>query len=121
MQAEIIAVGTELLLGHTINSDAAHVARALAELGIDVFGSCVVGDNAGRLEKALRDGLRENDLLVTTGGLGPTDDDLTRETVARVTGAPLGLVAPGYAADLLLTDPATWTVGEVWCAGRKLR
>ena len=89
MQAEIIAVGTELLLGHTINSDAAHVARALAELGIDVFGSCVVGDNAGRLEKALRDGLRENDLLVTTGGLGPTDDDLTRETVARVTGAPL--------------------------------
>lgn len=89
MQAEIIAVGTELLLGHTINSDAAHVARALAELGIDVFGSCVVGDNAERLEKALRDGLRENDILVTTGGLGPTDDDLTRETVARVTGAPL--------------------------------
>lgn len=89
MQAEIIAVGTELLLGHTINTDAAHVARALAELGIDVFGSRVVGDNAERLEKALRDGLRENDMLVTTGGLGPTDDDLTRETVARVAGAPL--------------------------------
>ncbi|WP_299394238.1 competence/damage-inducible protein A [uncultured Desulfovibrio sp.] len=89
MQAEIIAVGTELLLGHTVNSDAAHVARALAELGIDVFGSCVVGDNAARLERALRDGLRENDLIVTTGGLGPTDDDLTRETVARVAGVPL--------------------------------
>lgn len=89
MQAEIIAVGTELLLGHTINSDAAHVARALAELGINVFGSCVVGDNAARLEKVLREGLRQSDLLVTTGGLGPTDDDLTKETVARVAGVPL--------------------------------
>lgn len=89
MKAEIIAVGTELLLGHTINSDAAHVARMLAELGIDVFGSCVVGDNAERLEKALREGLRQSDILVTTGGLGPTDDDLTKETVARVAGTPL--------------------------------
>ncbi len=89
MKAEIIAVGTELLLGHTINSDAAHVARMLAELGIDVFGSCVVGDNAERLERALREGLRQSDILVTTGGLGPTDDDLIKETVARVAGTPL--------------------------------
>lgn len=89
MQAEIIAVGTELLLGHTINSDAAHVGRELSALGIDVFHSCVVGDNPQRLEEALREGLARSDLVITTGGLGPTEDDLTKETIAAVLEMPL--------------------------------
>ncbi|WP_022656516.1 competence/damage-inducible protein A [uncultured Desulfovibrio sp.] len=89
MKAEIISVGTELLLGHTINTDATHVARELSALGVDLLRAHVVGDNAGRLEDAMREALTRSDLVITTGGLGPTDDDLTKETVARVTGAPL--------------------------------
>ena len=89
MQAEIIAVGTELLLGHTVNSDAAHVGRELSALGIDVLHSCVVGDNPGRLEEALREALTRSDLVITTGGLGPTEDDLTKETIAAVLEMPL--------------------------------
>lgn len=89
MKAEIISVGTELLLGHTINSDAAHVARELAALGIDLLQVHTVGDNPQRLEKALRESLARSEIIITTGGLGPTEDDLTKETVARVTGAPL--------------------------------
>lgn len=89
MKAEIISVGTELLLGHTINTDAAHVARALSSLGIDLHHACVVGDNAARLEECLRAALQHSDLVITTGGLGPTNDDLTKETVARVLGLPL--------------------------------
>lgn len=89
MKAEIISVGTELLLGHTINSDAAHVARELAAFGLDLEHVQTVGDNAGRLEAALREALARSSLVVCTGGLGPTDDDLTKETVARVAGLPL--------------------------------
>ena len=89
MKAEIISVGTELLLGHTINTDAAHVARALSSLGIDLHHACVVGDNAARLEACLHAALQRSDLVITTGGLGPTGDDLTKETVARVLGLPL--------------------------------
>lgn len=89
MKAEIIAVGTELLLGHTVNTDAAHVARALSGLGADLHHACVVGDNAARLEECLRAALQRSDWVITTGGLGPTNDDLTKETVARVLGLPL--------------------------------
>ena len=89
MKAEIISVGTELLLGHTVNSDAAHVARELAAFGFDLEHVQMVGDNAGRLEGALREALARSSLVVCTGGLGPTDDDLTKETVARVAGLPL--------------------------------
>lgn len=89
MKAEIISVGTELLLGHTVNTDAAHVARELAAFGIDLEHVQTVGDNASRLEAALREALSRCSLVVCTGGLGPTDDDLTKETVARVAGRPL--------------------------------
>ena len=85
----------ELLLGHTINTDAAHVARALSSLGIDLHHACVVGDNAARLEECLRAALQRSDLVITTGGLGPTNDDLTKETVARVLGLPLDGPANG--------------------------
>ncbi len=89
MRAEIISVGTELLLGHTINTDATHVARALSALGMDLLQVHTVGDNGGRLESALREALGRAQIIITTGGLGPTDDDMTKETVARVTECPL--------------------------------
>ena len=89
MRAEIISVGTELLLGHTVNTDAAHVSRALSALGLDLLQVHTVGDNGGRLESALREALGRAQIIITTGGLGPTDDDMTKETVAQVTGCPL--------------------------------
>ena len=91
MKAEIISVGTELLLGQVINTDASYVARALSELGIDMMFSCTVGDNNGRLKEALTRALERSDLVITTGGLGPTEDDLTKETIAECAGAPLVL------------------------------
>lgn len=89
--AEILAVGTELLLGHTINTDAALVARELNSLGISVLYSTVVGDNPQRLADAMGTALKRSDLVVTTGGLGPTGDDLTKETVAAAAGRRLVL------------------------------
>ncbi len=80
--AEILCVGTELLLGDIINTNAAFIARKLASLGIGVYHQGVVGDNPGRLEKALSEALSRADLVVMSGGLGPTYDDLTKETVA---------------------------------------
>ena len=82
MQAEVLSVGTELLLGQTVNTDTTIVAKALSALGIDLLYAAVVGDNVGRLEKAVYDALDRSDILITTGGLGPTGDDLTKETVA---------------------------------------
>ena len=89
MKAEIISVGTELLLGHTVNTDATHVARELSALGLDLLQVHTVGDNPQRLEKALREALERAEVVITTGGLGPTEDDLTKETVAHVAKAPL--------------------------------
>lgn len=88
-RAEIISVGTELLLGHTVNTDAAWLARSLSALGIDLLHCSVVGDNPERLEAALVQALARSELVITTGGLGPTDDDLTKAVVARVVGRPL--------------------------------
>ena len=79
MQAEVLSVGTELLLGQTVNTDTTIVAKALSALGIDLLYAAVVGDNVGRLEKAVYDALDRSDILITTGGLGPTGDDLTKE------------------------------------------
>lgn len=89
MNAEIISVGTELLLGQTVNTDATIVARALSDLGINMMYACTVGDNEDRLKQALQLALERSDLVITTGGLGPTKDDLTKETIAAVAGKPL--------------------------------
>ena len=91
MHAEIISVGTELLLGHTVNTDTTFVARELSTLGIDLLYACTVGDNPERLRTALQDALSRSDVVITTGGLGPTGDDLTKETIAEVAGVPLVL------------------------------
>ncbi len=89
MQAELIAVGTELLLGHTIDTDSAYASRELAASGIDVLRRFTVGDNPARLEETLRLALSRSDLVVLIGGLGPTKDDLTKEIAARVCGKQL--------------------------------
>ena len=91
MNAEIISVGTELLLGHTVNTDASFVARELSAIGVDLLFSCTVGDNVGRLRDALNTALSRSDIVITTGGLGPTEDDLTKETIAEAAGLPLVL------------------------------
>ncbi len=89
MKAEILCVGTELLLGDIVNTNAAYIARELANLGIDVFYQSVVGDNDGRLKGSLDLAFSRADIVVLTGGLGPTYDDLTKETVAQYFGAPM--------------------------------
>lgn len=89
LRAEIISVGTELLLGHTVNRDAAIVARMLAELGINLHNAQTVGDNPVRLAEALELAASRSEIIITTGGLGPTDDDLTKSTVAAFAGVDL--------------------------------
>lgn len=89
MRAEIISVGTELLMGDVINTDAAFIARQLPKYGIDLYHQITVGDNPGRLTEALEIALSRADLVFATGGLGPTPDDLTKETVAQVCKLPM--------------------------------
>lgn len=86
MTAEILCVGTELLLGDIVNTNAAYIARELARIGIDLYHQTVVGDNPERLKRALNNAFERADLVVTTGGLGPTFDDVTKETVAAYFG-----------------------------------
>lgn len=82
--AEIIAVGSELLLGQICNSNAQFLSKQLAELGVDVYYHTVVGDNPSRLMDAIKTAKQRSNLLIFTGGLGPTKDDLTKETIAKV-------------------------------------
>ena len=89
MKCEIIAVGTELLLGNIVNSNARYLSEKLAELGIDVHYHITVGDNIGRLKEAIETSLKRSDMIITTGGLGPTDDDLTKDGVAEALGLKL--------------------------------
>ena len=89
MRCEIIAVGTELLMGQTTNTNARDIARELSSLGVGVYYQAVVGDNEERLADVFRLALSRADLIILTGGLGPTEDDITRETVAKVLELPL--------------------------------
>lgn len=89
--AEIISVGTELLLGEIVDTNAAFLSRCFADLGVDVYHRSTVGDNRVRLGAALRQALGRSDIVTLSGGLGPTEDDLTREVVAEVTGRPIVL------------------------------
>lgn len=88
---EIISVGTELLLGNIVNTDAQMLSRKLSELGLNVFYHTVVGDNPGRLKQAVAIAKDRADIIVTTGGLGPTCDDLTKQTLAEAFGRKLVL------------------------------
>ena len=89
MNAELISVGTEILLGQIVNTNAAWLAQRLATFGVNVYRQVTVGDNLNRLAATITDSLNRADLLILTGGLGPTDDDLTREGVALATNRPL--------------------------------
>ena len=101
MNAEIISVGTELLLGQVVNLDTAIVAQELSGLGINLLYSAVVGDNVDRLKHAVNTAISRSGLLIMTGGLGPTTDDLTKETTAACAGKKLVLHQPSL--DRLLT------------------
>jgi competence/damage-inducible protein CinA-like protein len=83
MHAEIIATGSELLLGEVVDTNSTYIARRLREIGLNLFYKTVVGDNEQRMEEALRIALHRSDVIITTGGLGPTVDDVTRPAVAR--------------------------------------
>ncbi len=86
MRAEIICVGSELLLGDIVDTNTQYLARRLSGLGIDLYFSTSVGDNLGRLVDCLRRAINRSDLVLTSGGLGPTDDDLTRDGIAALLG-----------------------------------
>jgi nicotinamide-nucleotide amidase len=87
--AEIVTIGTELLLGEIVDSNAAHIARQLAAIGVDHYYTTTVGDNEERIVVALGHALQRSDVVITTGGLGPTVDDVTRQAVARLAGREL--------------------------------
>ncbi|MCX7599665.1 MAG: competence/damage-inducible protein A [Armatimonadetes bacterium] len=89
MRAEIISVGTELLLGEIIDTNAAYLSQRLARLGVDVLYRVTVGDNLGRLADQIRQSMQRAEIVILCGGLGPTEDDLTREAVAEATGKRL--------------------------------
>jgi nicotinamide-nucleotide amidase len=91
MGAELLTIGTELLLGQIVDTNAAWMAQRLAEAGIDVFFKSTVGDNWGRIEAAMRLAVSRADVVLMTGGLGPTEDDLTRDVLAAVLERPLRL------------------------------
>lgn len=83
MNAEIIAVGTEILLGDIVNTNAQFLSKKLAQMGISVYHQSVVGDNSDRLKEELNESFKRSDIVITTGGLGPTKDDLTKEIGAE--------------------------------------
>ncbi len=86
MSAEIVAVGTEILLGSLVDTNGAWISRRLAALGLAVYRHTTVGDNRGRLVAALTEAATRANLVISTGGLGPTSDDLTNEALGQATG-----------------------------------
>jgi nicotinamide-nucleotide amidase len=91
MKAETISIGTELLLGQITDTNAVWIAERLSEVGVDLYFRTTVGDNVGRIADAIQHALTRADIVITTGGLGPTVDDVTREAVAQATGRDLVL------------------------------
>src|SRR5512136_3222949 len=89
MKAEIIAIGSELLLGQIVDTNSSFIAKRLAEHGIELIRTSTVGDDLSLIEEVLREATQRSSIVITTGGLGPTEDDLTREGVAKVFQLPL--------------------------------
>ena len=86
MRAEILSIGTELLLGQIVDTNANYLAQQLPPLGLDLYYVSQIGDNLQRLAQAIRRGMERSDVIICSGGLGPTEDDLTREAIAEVLG-----------------------------------
>src|SRR5512135_1303461 len=84
--SEIITIGTEILLGEIVDTNTRHIALALRDLGLDLFRTVTIGDNVERIAAAVREGMQRSEVIITTGGLGPTVDDPTREAVAKAVG-----------------------------------
>lgn len=99
MRAEILSCGTELLLGHITDTNATYLAQSLSALGIDLYFVSQVGDNQGRIVDTLRRAWERSDLIIMTGGLGPTEDDLTRESISALLGETMQ-VDPRLEAEL---------------------
>ena len=104
MNIELISVGTELLLGDILNTNAQYISRELAALGINVYRQVTVGDNIDRLIKAYENAFERADIVITTGGLGPTGDDISKEAAAKY-----------FNQDLVL-DQESWAIIEDMCA-----
>src|ERR1700738_933918 len=99
MRAEILSCGTELLLGQITDTNATYLAQSLSALGIDLYFVSQVGDNQGRIVDTLRRAWERSDLIIMTGGLGPTEDDLARESISALLGETMQ-VDPALEADL---------------------
>jgi nicotinamide-nucleotide amidase len=89
VRAEVVGIGTEILLGQIANTNAQHISQRLADIGVDVLHHQAVGDNVGRIAGAIRLALSRADLVILTGGLGPTGDDITRQAIAQALDRPL--------------------------------
>ncbi len=89
MNAELLMIGTELLLGQIIDTNASYMGQKLAEFGIDIYRKITVGDNQSRIVNVIKEALSRCDVVICSGGLGPTVDDMTRERVAEATNSPL--------------------------------
>src|SRR4030043_1662516 len=89
MIAEIIAIGSELLLGQIIDTNSASISRSLAENGIELVHTTTVGDDLQRMKETIDAAIHRSEIVITTGGIGPTEDDLTRAAVAQVTQHPI--------------------------------
>ena len=98
MKAEIITVGTEILLGDILNTNSRYLSRELAAMGIEMYYQITVGDNEERLLKTLEESLNRSDIVICTGGLGPTEDDITKEVCAKYFGYELELHKPSLDA-----------------------
>ena len=90
-KAEIVSIGSELLLGQIVDTNASWIAQKLTNVGVDLFYKTVVGDNKFRMNEVIDQALGRSDIVITGGGLGPTQDDITREIIATVTGRKLVL------------------------------
>ncbi len=112
MDSELITTGTEILLGEIVDTNAAWMARRLRDLGVNVFYKTSVGDNLARIAAVMRQGLERSDLVLVTGGLGPTVDDVTRDAAAQATGRELALHEECWAGIQALFARWGRTVGE---------
>ena len=99
MITELVAVGTEILLGNIVNTNSAYLAEKCAQLGLSLYYQTVVGDNEQRMKDTIKTALDRSDVVILTGGLGPTKDDLTKEITAEVMGLPL--VEDAHSRELL--------------------
>ena len=90
-QVELITIGDELLLGFTVDTNAAHISRTLAAAGVEVVRRTTVGDEADKIAAAVREALERTGAVITTGGLGPTSDDLTKPAIAKIFGRRMKL------------------------------